>query len=522
MNITKTDDTDNLREQNQRLQEQIRDYERLHHVLQTICSSLQVDEILQHIIDEAMSLCHAQQGSIMLFEPTGKEVAKTLIRLGEGAGNKLDHYLNNLLAGWISQRNESLLTNDLLATFGAENVPAKYRDLAAILSVPLTWQGDDFGVINLIALTREHEFGERELRLMEILARPCAQFIANARLHENLFAETEHLRQQVQDKYSFHGLIGHSPKIQEMFALLEKVIPTEGRVLLEGENGTGKELVARIIHYNGPRKAGPFVAVDCGALAANLLESELFGYVKGAFTGASHDKQGLFEAANGGTLFLDEIVNMPLEIQSKFLRVIQEGEVRPVGSTLVRKVDVRIIAAASVNLRAEVAAGRFRQDLFYRLNVVNVHLPSLRERKEDIAILAQHFLNKMTARHGKKINGFRPETMASLELHNWPGNVRELEHVVERMVILTEPNLGALMPELLPLEIRPQILDNAEPVPTGKSSEGVKTMKDAYEKMLLLEALVKQNWNQSAAARAMGIHEATLRFKMKKYGIKKS
>ncbi len=517
---SKTNDDDNLREQNQRLRDQLHDYERLHRVLQTICSSLQVDAILQNIIDEAVSLCHAQQGSIMLFEPTTREVAKTLIR--HGAGNKLDHYLNNLLAGWIAQRNEALLTNDLVVTFGAENVPEKYRDIAAILSVPLAWHGHDFGVINLIALTRAHEFGERELRLMEILARPCAQFIANARLHENLFAEAERLPQEVQDKYSFHGLIGHSPKMQEMFALLEKVIPTEGRVLLEGENGTGKELVARIIHYNGPRQDNPFIAVDCGALAANLLESELFGYVKGAFTGASHDKQGLFEAANGGTLFLDEIVNMPLEIQSKFLRVIQEGEVRPVGSTQMRKVDVRIIAAASVNLRAEVAAGRFRQDLFYRLNVVNVPLPPLRERKEDIAVLAQHFLNKMTTKHGKKINGFKPETMASLELHNWPGNVRELEHVVERMVILAENEAEHITLELLPAEIQPKADPELEPALKEKPSTGVRTMKDAYEKMLFYEALVKHNWNQSAAARALEIHEATLRFKMKKFGIKKS
>ncbi|MGH7496175.1 MAG: sigma 54-interacting transcriptional regulator, partial [bacterium] len=270
-----------------------------------------------------MSLCHAQQGSIMLFEPTRREIAKTLIRHGGGTSNKLDHYLNNLLAGWIAQHGASLLTNDLLATFAPENVPVKYHQITSILSVPLKWHDQNLGVINLIALAPEQEFGARELQLMEILAKPCAQFIAQARLHERLFAEAERLRQEVQDKYSFHGLIGNSLKMQEMFALLHKVIPTEGRVLLEGENGTGKELVARIIHYNGPRKDGPFIAIDCGALPANLLESELFGYVKGAFTGAAGDRKGLFEAAHGGTLFLDEIVNMPLETQSRFLRVIQ-------------------------------------------------------------------------------------------------------------------------------------------------------------------------------------------------------
>jgi transcriptional regulator with GAF, ATPase, and Fis domain len=512
---------DALREQNQRLHEQLHDYERLHGILQTICSSLQVDEILRNIIDEAMSLCHAQQGAIMLFEPTGREVAKTLIRHGEAAGNKLDHYLNNLLAGWIAQRGESLLTNDLLATFAPENVPAKYREVASILSIPLKWHDHDFGVINLVSLAREHEFGERELRLMEILAKPCAQFIANARLHESLFAEAERLRQEVQDKYSFYGLMGYSPKMQELRALLNKVIPTEGRVLLEGESGTGKELVARIIHYNGPRKDGPFVAVDCGALPANLLESELFGYVKGAFTGAAHDKKGLFEAAHGGTLFLDEIVNMPLDMQSRFLRVIQEGEIRPVGSTQTRKVDVRIIAASSSNLRAEVAAGKFRQDLFFRLHVVNIPLPPLRARKEDIPILANHFLIEMAAKHKKKINGFKPETMVLLEAYAWPGNVRELEHVVERMDILAEHDTAYLGPELLLPEIQTQALATYDSLAPKPPPHDLKSQHEAHESAMLLEALLKHRWNQSATAKALGIRESNLRYKMRKYGIKK-
>jgi transcriptional regulator with GAF, ATPase, and Fis domain len=321
---------------------------------------LQVDEILRNIIDEAMNLCRAQQGAIMLFEPAKKEVAKTLIRHGEGAGNKLDHYLNNLLAGWISQHRKPLLTNNAPETLGPENLPAKYRDLVSILSVPLELHGTNIGVINLVSLETGQKFGERELHLMEILASQCAQFIVNARLHEKLFAENLRLRQEVQDKYSFHGIIGHSPKMQEVFALLQKVIPTEGRVLLEGENGTGKERVARVIHYEGPRKNGPFVVVDCGALSASLLESELFGYMKGAFTGAVRDKKGLFEAANGGTLFLDEIVNMPQETQSRFLRAIQEGEIRPLGSTQGAKSTYASLPRVSIyamRWRRQVSAG---------------------------------------------------------------------------------------------------------------------------------------------------------------------
>ena len=523
------DEADKLRQENQTLRAQIADFERLSAVLRAVCSTLQVDEILRRIIEEAIGLCQAYQGAIVLFDPVSAQSVKTLISKGQPGGDKLDHHLNNLLAGWVLDRKEKLLTNDLIATFGERLVKPRHRDIASVLSVPLALHGKTIGVINLIALRNEKQFGSREARLMEILAAPCAQFIANAKLHETVFAEASRLRQELQDKYAFHGIIGHSPKMQEVFAFLERIIPTEGRVIIEGESGTGKELIARVLHYNGPRQDGPYVAVDCGALPANLLESELFGYVKGAFTGASQDKKGLFEEADHGALFLDEIANMPLEVQSKFLRALQEGEIRPVGSTKTKKIDVRIIAAASRDLRVEVEAGNFRQDLFYRLNVVNIKLPALRERKEDVAILAQHFLNKLSAKYGKNIKGFKPETLAILEAHHWPGNVRELENVIERTVILTAQDLDYIPPELLPPEIRTRPLVSAEtPQPpaetTAFSSEAdlpnIKTRKASYQKNLLLKALEEHHWNQSAAAQALGIRESTLRYKLKKLGIK--
>jgi len=512
-----------MNDDTQNLQQQLEDYEKLLGVLQSLGSSLEVEAILRQIIEAALSLCNAQQGAIMLSDPDSHQIAKTLIRQNQAEGPAqagLDHYLNTLLAGWVLDSKSPQMTDDLVATFGAKQIKAKYQPITSVLSAPLEWRGEIVGVINLLSLDQNQKFGERELRLMRILAVQAAQFIVNAKLHEEMFAETDRLRKEIRDKYQFHGIIGHSPKMQEMFALLERVIPTEGRVLLEGESGTGKELVARIIHYGGPRKDGPFVAIDCGALPANLMESELFGYVKGAFTGAMRDKKGLFEEANRGSLFLDEIVNMPLEVQAKFLRAIQEGEIRPVGSTQVRKVDVRIIAAASMNLREQVEAGKFRQDLFYRLNVVNVALPALRERKEDIAVLANYFLKKMVEKHNRPIKGFKPETVASLEIYAWPGNVRELENVVERMVILAEPKIELITMELLPSDIRPPILESVT-MQQARPSPGVKTMKDAYEKMILLEALVKHNWNQSAAARELEVDEKSVRYKMQKFGILK-
>jgi len=427
----------NEQDRNRKLEQQVADFERLHEVLETISSASRVDDTLNRIVEATLELCNADQASIFLVGPESSQDAKTLIRKGSSGKEKLDHYLNNLLSGWIYKNQKPLLTGDPGPILGPENIRRKYADITSILSVPLVLQGEIIGMINLITL-KQQKFSSRELRLMKILASQFAQFIHKTKLYEDLFAETTRLKAEVQDKYARHGIIGHSPKMQAVFSLLDRVIPTDVQVLLEGETGTGKERVARAIHYSGPRKDAPFVAVDCGALPANLLESELFGYVKGAFTGANQDRKGLFEEANQGTLFLDEITNMPQEVQSKLLRAVQESEIRPVGSARARKIDVRIIAAGSGDLQAQVEAGKFRQDLFFRLNVVSVPLPPLRERKEDIAILASHFLNKMNEKHDRQLKRFSRETMAHLEAYTWPGNVRELEHAVERAVVLCQ------------------------------------------------------------------------------------
>ncbi|NUO80913.1 GAF domain-containing protein, partial [candidate division KSB1 bacterium] len=227
----------------QTLPQQLEDYEKLLDVLQTIGSSLEVEAVLRQIIEAALSLCNAQQGAIMLFDPASHEIAKTLVRQNQAEGELLDHYLNTLLSGWALEHKAPQMTGDLAATFGAKQIKAKYQAITSALSVPLEWRGEIIGVINLLSLETNQKFGERELRLMKILASQCAQFITNAKLHEEVFAEADRLRQEIRDKYQFHGIIGHSPKMQALFALLERVIPTEGRVLLEGESGTGKELI---------------------------------------------------------------------------------------------------------------------------------------------------------------------------------------------------------------------------------------------------------------------------------------
>ncbi len=390
-----------LKQEIKLLNSRLDDFERLFKILKSISSSLQIEKILELIISEAVSLCRANHGSIILFDPNKKQITKTLIRSEDSKRVKIDKYLNNLLAGWVYDNLKILVTDNLIDTFNAKLIKEKYRDITSVLSVPITEKQKILGVINLASLNNEYRFADREIQLIETLAIQCVNIIVNAHLHESLFQETNRLRKELEKKYAFREVIGNSPKLRDVFSLLERIIPTDARVMIEGESGTGKELIARILHYNGPHKDGPFVGVDCGAFPEKLLESELFGYVTGAFTGATKDKPGLYEEAQNGTLFLDEITNMPVNIQSKLLRALQEGEIRPVGSTKVKKMHVRILSAASDSLAQRMQEGKFRQDLYYRLNVVNVKLPPLRERNEDIPILVNHFLEKYSKKYHK-------------------------------------------------------------------------------------------------------------------------
>jgi transcriptional regulator with GAF, ATPase, and Fis domain len=513
-----------LQQQVQELKTRLEDFERLYKIFRSVSSSLQTENVLKMIISEALDLCHADQGSIILFDPDQEQLTKTLIRSADKTTSRIDSHLNNLLAGWVHEHKQSFMTNDITKLFGAKSIKQKYRPISSVLSVPLIKKQKILGVINLISLDNKFRFVEREMQLMDILATQCVHLIVNAHLHESLFQETNRLRKELDKRYTFKEVIGNSPKLMEVFSLLERIIPTDARVMIEGESGTGKELIARILHYNGPNKEGPFVAVDCGAFPENLLESELFGYVKGAFTGAFQDKPGLFEEADNGTLFLDEITNMPTSIQSKLLRVLQENEIRPVGSTKSKKVKVRVLSAASESLKERLKEGKFREDLYYRLSVVIVHLPPLRERVADMPQLANYFLNKYSGKYHKRIIGLKKETLQVLESYVWPGNIRELENVIERCIILAESGIKYIPLELLPDDI----IYYAAESPSKRKQKfqsnkvSIKEKKVDFEKEMIIKALVRNNWNQSQAADVLGLHESTLRYKMRKYGIKKS
>lgn len=323
---------------------------------------------------------------------------------------------------------------------------------------------------------------------------------AVARLHKaveqrRLIAKTRWLERQVGERYRFSNIIGHAPKVREIFNLIEKVAPSDSTVLIEGESGTGKELVARSIHFNSLRKDRPFVTLNCSAISETLFESELFGHEKGSFTGAVQRKRGLFEEAHYGTIFLDEIGEVPLSVQPKLLRVLQEGEIRRVGGTEVIRVDVRIIAATNKSLADMVAAGRFREDLYYRLNVINLHLPPLRERREDIPLLVHHFLHKYAPRGGGPVKTIAPEALQILESYGWPGNIRELENVIERAVVLEEG------PAILPKDLPATMVESIE----WHGLKGLPPLERSYRdaKEIILQRF-DQAYGQNVLTRAAG------------------
>jgi DNA-binding NtrC family response regulator len=327
--------------------------------------------------------------------------------------------------------------------------------------------------------------------------------------HKNLILENILLRQQLEERYEFEDLIGKGPAMQQIFELIRNVAPTQATVLITGESGTGKELVAKAIHAISPRRFEPFIALSCGALPDTLLESELFGYEKGAFTGAAHTKKGRFEMADGGTLFLDEVGEISLKTQIDLLRVLQEKAFRRLGGTELIKVDVRIISATNRDLAQAITQGIFRPDLFYRLNVVGLHLPPLRERREDIPLLAKHFLRRYAIEINKKIERLAPSSLELLMEYNWPGNVRELENAIERAVVISQGH-----------ELTAKDFTFLQPA-SGLLNEPSARNLQELEKQHIHRILEENHWNISKTAVDLGIDRVTLYNKIKKYGFER-
>jgi Nif-specific regulatory protein len=397
--------------------------------------------------------------------------------------------------------------------------------IRSVLAVPL-WKGEEIlGVLQMDNRESPGVFQTADLDVSAVLAHHASLLVANARLVSRLRAAEERLKKEnaflkTREESRRVGkgpqeIIGAAPAMVTLLEQLGKVVDTRVTVLIEGETGVGKELIAAAVHYRSRRRGQLFVSQNCAAMPENLLESELFGHRRGSFTGAHEDKKGLFEIADGGTLFLDEVTEMPLALQSKLLRVLQEGEIRALGALQEKRVNVRIVAATNRNLEKEVEAGRFRQDLYYRLNVFPLRVPPLRERKEDIPLLAAHFLARYGAEMGKEPAGFAQETMDLLSAYAWPGNIRELQNEVQRMVVLSEDG-EFLTPDLVSGRIRhvESLIDRVAP-----EKGTLKEMMDQVERWLVIQALKDHENNKTAAAKTLGITREGLHKKLRGLGL---
>ncbi len=357
-----------------------------------------------------------------------------------------------------------------------------------------------------------YDYVSKPFKADEILLR-----LQRLTVQERIVAENQKLKKVLKEETSFGNIIARSPRMLEIFDTIRKIAEFKTTVLITGESGSGKELIARAIHFNSPRSNKPFIAINCSAIPETLLESELFGYVKGAFTGANKDKKGLFEEASGGTLFLDEVGDLPLSLQVKLLRAIQEEEIRRVGATASIKVDVRIITATLKNLGEEIKKGGFREDLYYRLNVLPIHLPPMRERKEDIPMLVDHFIKKLNKEMGKNLQKASPETMQHLTDYSWPGNVRELENTIERAMVLE--NTSELTPDHLPDNVRNVEINPA--IRAAANEFSIKKMMVIMEQELIKKALDKTGGNRTWAAKLLEISHRALLYKIKRYGLER-
>ena len=384
----------------------------------------------------------------------------------------------------------------------------KYREMGgSALVIMMSAYGDDEAALEAIR-RGAYDFIAKPFRADQVLL-----VVRKAIEREGLRREVAQLHEELVALRAPSGIVGRSPKIEQALMLADKVARHPSTVLITGESGTGKELVARHIHDASPRASRPFVAVNCAAIPEALLESELFGHAKGAFTGATSERQGLFEEAHEGTLFLDELGDLPIALQVKLLRALQEGEVRRVGDNASRSVDVRLVAATARDLESDVAEGKFRADLYYRVNVVRIHLPALRERSEDIPELVRHFVDRFNRRLGLHVTGVSAAAMRALVEYPWPGNVRELENVVERAMVLTDgPQLDvAQLPTLAAPPVRP---DNGSPLDLS-----VKRRTEELERALIKEALERTRGNRTRAAKVLDLSHRALLYKIRDYGL---
>ncbi len=515
---------DNLSGKLQKTEHKLQKLETLLDITKSINSTLNLNELLEMIVDSIIKLADADRGFLMLAGKEGEFQFRIARDRDQKSLNENDFEISSSIVNDVRDKAEPLFISDLQESEQFKNQESVLDlNLRTAVCVPLVLDDRVIGVIYTDSNRITTEFNASDLPIVNAFAAQAAIAIENAKLHgevilsrENLARENLELKERLSERYEFSGIIGKSKPMMEIFSTIKKIAPLDSTVLISGETGTGKELIARAIHFNGPRKKKKLVTINCGAMPLELLESELFGHKRGAFTGATSDKAGLFETANGGTIFLDEIGDMPQPLQVKLLRALQEGEIRRVGENLPRKVDVRVIAATNRDLGEDIKAGRFRQDLFYRLNVVPVTIPPLRDRTEDILPLINHFLKKYSAKMDKDDVGISPSAAKMLLGHVWTGNVRELENTIERALALSGDS------KVLREEQFPQLETGTATFSDLERHKTLKQKLQVVEKQIIIDTLEKTGGNITKAAEILEVTRQHLHNKIKQYGISHS
>jgi len=512
---------------------QLDDSARLQHLYDLGCafaSRLELGELLPLVVEKCRELLEAEGAAVLLLDTDtdelyfpyavtdDPEVAARLLRARFPADRGV--------AGAAVTSGRSLRVDDV--TVDPRFYPGVDQKTGfttrSVVAAPLVGPHGPIGVIQGVNPRDGLAFTDADLLLLESLAASVAVAIENARRYDDLKASEARLRAQLgalrldlARRERFGDIIGTSALVGDVFRLMESAAGSTIAVLIEGETGTGKELVARGIHRAGPRGEGPFVAVNCAALPEALLESELFGHRRGAFTGATHDQRGLFEAAGDGTILLDEVGEMPLAMQAKLLRVLQEGEIVPVGDTRPRRIDVRVISATNRDLSVWVARGTFRQDLYYRLAAFPIRVPPLRDRREDIALLAHHFLRVAAERQNRRIEGIEPEVLETLVQFDWPGNVRELQNEMERAATLARDGDSIGLAHLSAKLRRPSRDGGSE---LTRDDRPLREARADFEARHIASVLRRHSGNVTHAAQVLGLSRAMLQRKMKDYGLR--
>jgi Nif-specific regulatory protein len=474
-----------------------------------------IHSLLSQILESATILCEGEASSLMLvnretqelyFEATTGsrgEAAKFTIKMGEG------------IPGWVASHNKSLILNDVENdTRYSKKIPGQIQyPSKTTMAVPMRLKEECIGVIEILNKKKSKFFTQDDLEWLEIFANQAALAIRNTQSIEKAQVEIDQLQNELSRNKGYHTLIARSPVILEKLEIIDRVAKTDSSVLILGESGVGKELFAEQIHLRSPRNGAPFVRVNCAALPEGLLESELFGHVKGAFTSAVQNRQGRFELANGGTIFLDEIGDLPLALQVKLLRVIQQKTFEKVGSDTTVTVDVRILAATNRDIEALVEKGEFRSDLYYRINVLPIYIPPLRQRPEDIPVLADFFLKKYQDETKKQFQGFSNEAMECMLSYSWPGNIRELENSVERACVIAK-GVWIQRDDLF--------LQSASALPSesGEGGRNLKNAINAFKAHFIQKVLEENTWNQTEAAKALDIQRTYLSRLIKELSIK--